>query len=171
MTWVDHRIRTLARRSDAIGFAPSLMFVIAWVACGAAVARAGVGALWQYPWFANVFVIIVAIVAALGGLVGVWILSNHIDFWRLGYRVKWLTGNEWIYEERSADGSVDCLSFSREIVGDGYPAPCEVYIPSETRWERRVPQWAQGRRTEILEHIAELFGADIGGRVQFRDPT
>jgi hypothetical protein len=33
----------------------------------------------------------------------------------------WLTGNEWIYVERMADGSVECLWLSREIVGDGHP--------------------------------------------------
>ena len=112
---------------------------------------------------------VVAIAVAVGGLVGVWILSKHIDFRRRGYRAKWLAGNEWIYEERKADGSVECLLFSREIVGDGYPAPCDVHIPSETRWELQAPQWAHGPRAEILQHVAERFGADIGGRVQFRD--
>jgi hypothetical protein len=140
-----------------------------WVACGAVVARAGAAALWQHLGLAWVFVIVVAVVVSIGGLVGLWILAGHIDFWRLGYRVKWLAGNHWVYEERRPDGSVQCLPFSRELLGDGYPAPCEVHIPSETRWERDAPQWLRGRRTEISEHIAELFGADTGGRVQFRD--
>jgi hypothetical protein len=170
MTWLDHGIRALFRRSQAVGLAPSLLCVIAWVGVGAVVARAGVGALWQYPRFAQAFVIVVAIVVAMGGLVGFWIVAAFIHYWRRGYRVRWLTGNDWIYEERRAGGSVERLPFSREIVGDGYPAPCEVHIPSETRWELQAPQWAHGRRAEILEHIAELFGADIGGRVQFRDP-
>ena len=107
MTWMDHGIRKLARGSDSIGFMPSLLCMIAWVACGAAVARAGVGALWQYPGLARVFLIVVAIVVAIGGLIGFWILSSHIDFWRRGYRVKWLTGNRWAYEERRTDGSVE----------------------------------------------------------------
>src|SRR5579863_10615102 len=100
MTRMHHAIMRLARGSDSVGFAPSVLCLIAWVACGAAVARAGVGALWQYPGLARVFLIVVAIVVAIGGLVGFWVLSPHIDFWRRGYRVKWLTGNEWVYEER-----------------------------------------------------------------------
>jgi len=36
-------------------------------------------------------------------------------------------------------------------------------------WERQVPQWAQGRRAEISGRIAELFGANRGGRVEFME--
>jgi hypothetical protein len=111
--------------------------VIAWVGVGAAVARAGVRALWQYPRFAQAFVVVVAIVVATDGLVGFWIVADLIDYWRRSYRVRWLTANDWSDEERRAGG-----------------------------WELQAPQWAHGRRAEILEHIAELFGADIG-RVQF----
>ena len=122
-SWAHDGIRTLERRSNVLGFAPSLLCVVAWVGCGAAVARAGVGALWHYPGLAQVFVMVAAAVVGIGGLVGFWIISSHIDFWRRGYRARWLTGNEWVYEERRAEGTAQCLAFSREIVGHGYPAP------------------------------------------------
>jgi hypothetical protein len=171
MSWADVRIRALLRRSEAIGFAPTVLCVIAWFGCGAAGARAGALALWEYPRLAEVFVWVVATVEGICGLVAFWIIADHVDYWRRGYRVRWLTGNEYVYEERRADGSVQSLRLSREILADGYPAPCEVSIPSEARWEQQAPQWAQQRRAEIVERIAQLFGADIGGRVQFKDPT
>lgn len=109
------------------------------------------------------------VVVALGGLVSFWILASHFEFRRRGYQIRWLAEDEWVYEERRADGSVECMPFFRKTVGEGYPAPCNVQIQSEKSWELQAPQWAQGRRTEILERIAELSGANSGGRVQFSD--
>jgi len=106
---------------------------------------------------------------SIGGLVGFWIIADLVDFWRLGYRVRWLSGNEWVYEERKAEGSVQCLPFSREILADGYPAPCEVGILSEASWEGKAPEWAQRRRAEIVKPITTLFGADMGGHVELKD--
>ncbi len=89
MTWL---IRKLARKSDEIGFAPSLLCALAWVAGWAAVARAGVGALSEYPALAEVFFVVVAILAGIGGLECFWILADHVDFCRRGYKISWLTG-------------------------------------------------------------------------------
>lgn len=169
MNWLERGIRALVMRSEATGLTPSVLRVIAWVGVGAAVARIGVGALSQYPRLAIVFLVLIALVFALGGLVGFWIVADLVAYWKRGYRVRWITGNSWIYEERRPGGSVETLLFSREIVGDGYPAPCEVNIPSEARWELQVPRWAHDRQAEILERIADLFGAGIRGCVQFRD--
>src|SRR3989442_15969786 len=64
-SWAQDGIRTLERRSNVLGFAPSLLCLVAWMGCGAAVARAGVGALLQYPGLAQVFVMVVAAVVGI----------------------------------------------------------------------------------------------------------
>ena len=171
MSWPEKGIRLLWRRGQALGLVPSFLCVIAWVACGAAAARAIALELWQYPRLAMVFIIVIAAVVCIGGLVGFWIIVDLIEYWRLGYRVRWLSGNEWIYEERRAEGTVHCLPFSRATLADGYPAPCQVRILSEECWEGKAPEWAQRRRAEIVKRIAQLFGADMGGHVQFKDST
>jgi hypothetical protein len=166
---MDRLIKILWRRSHAIGLVPSLLCAVAWLACGGLFVRSGVGALWQYPGLAWTMLIVVGLVVAFGSLISFWILVSHFEFRRRGYQIRWVTEDEWVYEERRADGSVECMPFSRKTIGDGYPAPCSVYIQGEDRWDRQVPQWAQGRRTEILERIADLSGANSGGRVQFSD--
>lgn len=130
---------------------------------------AGAAALSEHPVLAEVFVLAVAVVEGISGLAAFWILVAHYNYWRRGYRLTWLTGNQWAYEERKADGSVQRLVFSRTVLEDRYLAPCDVYIPSETSWEQRAPKWAQHRRAEIMERIAQGFGADIGGSVAFKD--
>jgi hypothetical protein len=166
---MDGLIKVLWRKSHAIGLVPSLLCAIAWLACGGVIVRFGVGALWQYPVLWWGLLIVVGLAVALGGLVSFWILASHVEFRRRGYQIRWLKEDEWIYEERRSDGSVRHLPFSRTTVGEGYPAPCNVRIHDEESWERQVPLWAQGRRTEILERIADLSGANSGGRVLFRD--
>jgi len=124
----------------------------------------------QYPWLAQAFLFVVSFVVAMGGLISFWILAPDVEFRVSGHQVKWQTANRWVYEERQADGSIECLPFSREVIGDGYPPPCEVYILSEDRWDQETPLWAQGRRTEILARIGNGLGADArGGRVEFKD--
>ncbi len=170
MAWLDSGFRAAAGRSEAIGIAPFILCVAGWVGLDAAVARTGAGALHSYPLLAQGFVIIVAIVVAMGGLAGLWIAADRIDYRRRGYRVRWLTGQAWRYEERTPGGSVECLPFSCEVTRDGYPADCEVLLQSEARWELEAPRRALGRRAEILQRIAELLGAGAGARVQFKDP-
>jgi hypothetical protein len=168
-TQMDWLIKILWRQSHAIGLAPSLLCATTWLVCGGVVARFGVGALWQYPRLAFTFLIVVGVIVVFGGLISYWILLSHFEFRRRGYQIRWLTKDEWVYEERRADGSVECLPFSRKTAGEGYPTPCSIYVQTEKNWGRQVPQWAQGRRTEILERIADLSGANSGGRVQFSD--
>jgi hypothetical protein len=107
----------------------------------------------------------------IGGLVGFGIVADLVDYWRRGYRLRWLSGNEWVYEERRAKGSAQSLPFSRVNLGDGYPAACEVSILSEACWEREAPEWAQRRRAEIIKRIAQLSGANDGGHVESKDST
>jgi len=82
-------------------------------------------------WIGNVLVSRSCFRGAIGGLISFWVLAHHIDFRMRGYQIWEPTKNGWVYEERRAHSSVDSLPFARKIVEDGYPAPCEVFIPSE----------------------------------------
>ncbi len=166
---MDWLIETLERHSEKIGLVPFLLCAIAWIVGGAVVVREGVGALWLYPTPARVFLCFASLAVALGGLISFWILAPQVEFRTRGHQVRWRTGKEWAYEERRADGSVERLPFSLEMMGDGYRPPCEVQITSEVHWEQQAPPWARGRRPEILEHIARDLGADAGRQVQFKD--
>ncbi len=159
----------LWRESHKIGLIPSVLCAFAWLAGGALIVRVGAGVLWPYEWLAWAFMMVVSLVVVFGALVSFWILMSHFDFRRRGYQVRWITGDDWVYEERRADGSTEYFPFMRKIVGEGYPAPCEIYIFDEIAWSDKAPHWAQGRRTEILERIADLFGAKRGGRGQLSD--
>ncbi len=169
MSWVDVGLRALWKRSEAMGFAPTVVCWIAWLACGATGARAGALALSEHPVLAEVFVLVMAVVEGISGLVAFWIVADHYNYWKRGYRLTWLSGNKWAYEERQADGSAQRLLLSRTVPTEGYPAPCDVFIPSETSWKTAAPEWAPHRRAEIVQRIAESFGADMGGRVTFKD--
>ena len=162
---MDRLIRTLSRQSHRIGILPSVLLAIAWVAGGAALARYGLPKLAQSSvlfWFC---LMVGSLIVAFGALISFWILVSHVQFKKRGYQVNWLTGDQWVYEERGSDGSIEYLPISRKITESGYPAPCEVHIRSEESWDQHAPAWAQGRRTQIMDRIAEQFG----GRVQFCD--
>ncbi len=32
-----------------------------------------------------------------------------------------------------------------------------IYAPSEEKWQRKMPEWAKGRRTEIMDRIVKEF--------------
>ena len=164
---MDRLIRILWRQSHAIGLLPSIICAIAWIAFGAVFVRFSPSILGKHPALFGSCLIAVSLIIAFGGLVSFWILSSHLGFRKRGYRVNWLAGDKWVYEERLIDGSVQCIPLAREIVGDGYPAPCSVYIQSEESWEKQAPLWVRNRRPEILKRIAEQFG----GRVKFYDVT
>ena len=112
--------------------------------------------------------VLVAIVG-IGGLIGLWLTFDQIDYLRRGYRVRRTSGDNWLYEERVSNRTMRSLPFVRTIIGEGYPAASEVRIPSETYWESEAPHWARGRRAEIGGRIAECFGADRGARIVFVD--
>ena len=162
---MDRFIRTLWRQSHVLGLPASVTLAVAWLVSGGAIARFGLPQLAQYSalfWFC---LVVVSLVVAFGALISFWILASHIEFRKRGYQVNWLTADQWAYEERRNDGSVERLPLSRKMTGDGYPAPCTVYVQSRESWDECAPVWARGRRTEIMSRIAEQFG----GRVQFCD--
>jgi hypothetical protein len=159
-------MKTLFKLSEKVGLVPTVIGVLVWLACGRVATIAIVDALWQYPRLAFAFVMAVIVVTAVGGLIGYWLVADRIDFWRLGYQVKWLGANNWVYEERSATSEERILPYLLEAHGRGYPAPCTLRIPSQVDWESEAPPWARGRRSEIAERIANCHGAMNGGDVQ-----
>jgi hypothetical protein len=159
-------MKTLFKLSEKVGFAATVIGVLIWLVCGTITVLTVVDKLWQYPKTAFAFAIAIIVVTGAGGLVGFWLVADHLDFWRLGYRVKWLNANDWAYEERSAMSEERILPYILEVRGQGYPAPCMVRISSQADWENDAPPWARGRRSVIVERIANCHGAENGGEVQ-----
>ena len=151
---------------ERVGLALSLVLWIAWVVGGAAAAWLSAKFLGPHPLAINV-VLLIAVITGTGGLIGYWVVADLVDFRRLSYRVKFVAGSEWLYEERPSRGSVRSFQFPCHILADGYAAPCEVQIPGEALWPEVVPLWAHRRRSEIMERIAHCLGARAGRRVHF----
>ena len=154
---------------ERVGLALSLVLWIAWVVGGAATAWHS-GKFLAPPRLAIAVVLLIAVITGIGGLIGYWVVADLVDFWRLGYRVKFVAGSEWLYEERQSRGSIRSFQFTCDILGDGYPAPCKVQIPGDALWLEVVPVWAHGRRGEITDRIAHCLGAAAGRRVHFAEP-
>ncbi len=165
---------------EPVGTATGAVGLITWVALGVFTASAACAIVQQHGIAARVLVVLIAIVFAAGGLVIFWLTADQIDFWRRGYRVRqlspraylhWSQGpKQCVYEERTRDGRIQALPFVRMILGDGYPAPCEVCLPREEDWDAQLPSWARGRRKEIMERMHECFGAERS-RTRFVTPT
>lgn len=151
---------------ERVGLASSLVLWVAWVVGGAAAAWHGGKFLAPQP-LANAVVLLIAVISGIGGLIGYWVIADLVDFWRLGYRVKFVAGSEWLYEERQSGDSVRSFQFTCNRVGDGYPAPREVQIPGDALWLEVTPVWAHRRRGEITERIARCLGAGARRRVHF----
>jgi len=164
-------LATVFRASERIGFVSTVACAIAWLVCGALLARAAAAAslLWRIPMLGLAVEILLCSVVGIGGLLSFWLIANHIDYLRRGYRVKWTCGNDWLYEERISATEERFLPCVRVIVGKGYPAPSEVRILSEASWDSEAPLWARGRRGEITQRIAQCFGGDRGASIRFLD--
>ena len=159
-------MKILFKISEKAGLALTVIGVLVWLVCGA-VATIGIGdALWQYPRLSFSLAMAGAAVTGFGGIIGYWLVADRIDFWRLGYQVKWLAANAWAYEERSATSEERIIPYLLEAHGQGYPAPCTIRILSQADWEIEAPSWARGRRSEIVERIANCHGAMNRGDVQ-----
>jgi hypothetical protein len=135
---------------EPVGTVVGTVGLMAWVGLGALIARAAYGVLEQHAITAHVLVFVTATIFAVGGLVIFWVTAEQIEFWRLGYRVRqlspkgffhWSLGpKQCVYEERAPDGQIQGLPFVRMILGDGYPAPCEVVVSHTTRHAPRLSE-------------------------------
>jgi hypothetical protein len=165
-------LKYIFKYSRLMGLIPTLCCALLWLWGGARVAvLAGDALAGSIPDLAvDVSGVIVSIVG-LGALVSLWLISDHMRFFRRGFRMRWVEANHWLYEERAPVSEARLLPCERVTTGDGYPAPCEVCITSESAWNLHVPPWAWNRRQEILRRIALCFGAEHGGSVRFVDAT
>lgn len=159
---------TLVKLSERIGLAGTIAALFVWLTA-AAIQIDVIGRTFspRSPLLAFVAAGGTVILAVSGGLVGFWLVANHVAYWRFGYRVTWLDGVRWVYEEHSADYEKRLLPYVREITWRGYPNSCKITIPSVADWEAQTPDWAQGRRDEIAERIANCHGKDQGANVRF----
>jgi hypothetical protein len=158
----------IARASERIGFLPTVICVLSWLVIGAFGVRLMASAPWRPSLVVACMIALGALIGA-GGLVGFWLIADHVDYIRIGYRVRWLRDDDYLYEERMQGGAVRSLPIVRRIVGEGYPAPSEVHLLSEASWPSDAPQWARGRRAEIADRIARCFGSEQGGEVRFAE--
>ena len=110
-------------------------------------------------------------IVGLGGLVSFWLIAEQIEFFKRRFRMRWVKDGHWLYEERAPRGESRFLPCKRVTTGEGYPAPCEVHITSESDWTSHMPSWAWNRRQEILLRIALCFGVEHGGTVRFIDTS
>jgi len=62
-------------------------------------------------------------------------------------------GTHWVYEELHA-GEVLGLEFELGYVGRG---EYELRVPGERDWAAHMPDWARGRRDEVLERLLLVF--------------
>lgn len=155
---------------ERVGLALSLVLWIAWLGGGAA-------AVWHSGKFlaphvlAIPVVLLIAVITGIGGLIGYWVVADLVDFWRLGYRVKFVACSKWLYEERQRRGSVRSFQFTCDKLGDGYLAPCEVQIPDDTLWLEGCSSGAHRRRGEITERIVHCLGSGASRRVHIVEPS
>lgn len=159
----------LWRFGTRVGLIPTVACAAAWLVLGATSTLGIAKVLSPHPNLAWIVAILVALVVALVGLVSFWLVADLIEFSRRGYRVKWVDGNDWLYEERGVNGEKHFLPFVRVILGEGYPAPSEVHTLRDGSWNAEAPPWAHNRRTEILQRIARCLGAGKGGRIIFTE--
>ncbi len=72
---------------------------------------------------------------------------------RRGFHPGRRVGNTWLYEELH-EGEVEFLELPLDYVGRG---EYEIHVPSERDWVANMPDWARGRRGEIVERLRSVF--------------
>jgi hypothetical protein len=161
------KVRRMLR--SMISALPALLGFFGWVAAATWAASSIPSALLTHPRLAEILVYGVIAIGGVGGLVGFWFSAESVEFLVRGYRIRSLTGPEWVYEERGADGAIQRLAFGYTALANTYRPPCQVLLPSQERWGDVVPSWARNRRTEIVARISKCLNADVGVSVEFVD--
>ena len=86
-----------------------------------------------------------------------WVVYQLRRFFRLrtrGFFVSREGRNSIEYEERRAGVTQRLIIYGEPMVS----APYVVYVPDEEEWQKEMPEWAHGRRGEILENIKLALG-------------
>ena len=124
---------------------------------------------WDYPSLALVLLAIIGIISGMGVITSVGAASEALSCRKRHWWVRFVDRKQLVYEERTAERTLRSVAFgcahtfetSWKVVG------WEVNVPSSGEWDTRVPEWAQGRRDEILRRIVDAFGG--GTPFLFRD--
>jgi hypothetical protein len=114
-----------------------------------AVATLTVVSLFAYPAFVGLPLVIGFILWLLIAPIRrrMFLLKNG---WYAGRR-----GRDLLYYQEVADGVLRELDVGGEMLC-GKPSHI-VYVPSEHGWNEKQPQWAYGRRTEIIRRMKSLL--------------
>ncbi|HET9862031.1 MAG TPA: hypothetical protein VFP37_01200 [Steroidobacteraceae bacterium] len=72
---------------------------------------------------------------------------------RAGYFSGRRVGAHWVYEELHGD-VIAGIELPLDYVGRGEYI---VHIPGEHQWHAHMPEWARGRRDEIVERLGAVF--------------
>lgn len=79
-------------------------------------------------------------------------------YYRLQFRGFWVTreGRDSIVYEERREGTTQRLTIDGELMTYGHPFV--IYVPDEEQWNKEMPEWALGRRVEILQNIKRALG-------------
>lgn len=80
--------------------------------------------------------------------------NKRLEFKR-GWRVRHDGRDGIYYEEIDDHGAWRRLSIRSEIIPEGVSHHC-IYFPSPSKWSE-FPEWAQGRRSEIISRMKEVY--------------
>ena len=103
----------------------------------------------------------VAATVSYGGLISYVIVrrvSYSLRLRRRGYRLRFFGPEIFFYEETAVAGGIQCLRFMYGHVSRGKLA---IYWPSHDAWQQGMPDWAKGRREEILGRIRSELGSQF----------
>jgi len=97
-----------------------------------------------------------AVVAIVAFFVFKWFWRTTLrkrELMRRGFFAGSRVGTHWVYQELHA-GEVRSLEFPLEYLGRG---EYDIRVPGEGAWSATMPEWARGRRAEILERLQTVF--------------
>lgn len=168
---LEPKFNLMLKRRDAFQFAveciAAAFAMVAWVGLGIWLTRGVGNVLHEYPKVALGIIFGLMAVFGFGGLYGFWLIADRLEFVYRGFRVMWISGENWIYEERRSDRTFRRFPFSRRITGNGYNPPCEIPVPNAQQWDEAMPFWAAGRREELLKRIGICFEDGVKPVVTF----
>ena len=157
------------KRSASLAVIRALLATAAWLVGCTLVVTLTVSLEWfqQRATFGQVFVLTMAFFVGIGGLWGFWNISWRYEFYRSGYRVRSLGGDDHTYEEFGSDGMLRALVFGYQRLAESYAPPCRIAVPTVDQWDGATPPWAHGRRDEILSRLTKWAQGGYGAAVTF----
>lgn len=114
-----------------------------------------------YSWLA-LMVKNPSLVLAAGGILITYVavvqIRSALHLRHRGFRVRFSGPEILLYEEATVGGKTRHLKFRYGPIAKG---KLGIYWPSQEAWQREMPDWAKGRREEILDRIRQ----DLGSRL------